>query len=444
MTSLDRLIPVPRLVEIDRIDLGAPAEKVWDLVRHGDLARSPFIRALFTLRALPARLAGRPAEPSTIRIDDLVSTAERPGFQVLVDHPVDEFAVGAIGKVWQGEIPFLHVADEDAFLAFDDEGFVKVAWAIRVSPRGERGSHVEVEVRVDATDDESWKKFRRYFTFIGPGSRFIRHSLLHGLARDLGGPEAREDERVLAGDAARAGGRLPRDDWGNVLRGTGGAAIMTAALLTPFLRQARGHWGLDVATAERAYPGDELILQPRWQWTHGVEIAAPAADVWPWVAQVGANRGGFYSYQWLENLAGCNLRNAEAIHPEWEVREGDELVLHPGAPPLPVVSLARGRYFVAHAPADAQARASGKPWVEATWLFWVEPLGQGRCRFISRYRANSSDDLFTRLSFGPALIEPVGFAMDRRMLLGVKERAERAVRTNAPLPPFGDSSRVES
>jgi hypothetical protein len=240
--------------------------------------------------------------------------------------------------------------------------------------------------------------------------------------------------------AARAEGRLARDDWRDVLEGMGGAAITTAALLTPFMRRSRGHWGLDVATAERAYPGDELIAKPRWQWTHGIEIAASAADVWPWVAQVGANRAGFYSYQWLENVARCDLRNAEVIHPEWEVHEGDHVVLHPGVPPLPVVSLVPGRHFVAYAAADARSRASGKPWVEATWGFFVESLGPGRCRFISRYRANSSDDVATRLSFGPTFIEPIGFAMDRRMLLGVKERAERAVRGRTPLRRLGAST----
>lgn len=104
--------------------------------------------------------------------------------------------------------------------------------------------------------------------------------------------------------------------------------------------------------------------------THGVEIDAPAAAVWPWIAQIGADKGGFYSYQWLENLAGCDVRNAERVHPEWEVKVGDGLRLHPEMPAIPVV------------------------------------------------------DVATRLAYGVA-IEPIGFAMDRRMLLGVKERAER-------------------
>jgi hypothetical protein len=158
-----------------------------------------------------------------------------------------------------------------------------------------------------------------------------------------------------------------------------------------------------------------------------VEIDASPAEVWPWVAQIGAERAGFYSYQWLENLVGCNVRNAERVHPEWQVKPGDELALHPdpAAPRLRVVAAEAGRYFVAHGAPDTAAQRRGEPWSAASWLFLVEPLSPGRCRFISRFRASSSDDVLTRLSFGPALLEPVGFAMDRRMLLGVKERAER-------------------
>ena len=94
-------------------------------------------------------------------------------------------------------------------------------------------------------------------------------------------------------------------------------------------------------------------------------------------------------------------------------------------PALPVVACAPGRWFVAFAAADESAKAAERPWVTASWLFHVEPLSGDRCRLLSRYRADCSDDLVSRLRFGPAFVEPVGFAMDRRMLLGVKERAER-------------------
>ena len=74
---LDALIPAPRLVEVDHVDLAAPPEKVWNLVRHGDLASSRLVRALFAVRTLPERLAGKQSAASVF-IDDLRSTPEKP------------------------------------------------------------------------------------------------------------------------------------------------------------------------------------------------------------------------------------------------------------------------------------------------------------------------------------------------------------------------------
>ncbi len=589
MTALDRLIPNARLVEVDRVDLAAPAEQVWRRVRHAGLAHSPTTRALFALRTLVDRGGETPA-PARVKLDDMRSSAEHPGFQVLVDDPPREVAVGAIGQVWRLSIPFVHVDGAGDFLRFATPSYVKVAWAIRVSPLGPGRSHLEVEVRVTATDDASWRKFRRYFRLIGPASRFIRRSLLGALAREFGRPAGTDEERILPGDsrlpdaraqmthrvdiaatadeiwpwlvqmggrragfysidaldnggarsareihpdwqglavgdvlpatpressgfevlgmaaprtlllgglfdpasrrqlafasarpdrfwhmtwafvlepldarstrvtvrvrgafsrrertralwmgvihpvmqaaqlrhlAARAEGRLPRDDWRDMREGVVGAVRMAFGLVTPFLRGRRARWGSDPQSVTQAMPGDELIASPRWSWTHGIDIDAPPAAVWPWVAQIGADRGGFYSYQWLENVAGCRLRNAEIVHPEWELGTGQVLVLHPAMPPLPV-AVDRGKYLIAHVPAPPAAKAAGRPWVEASWLFLLEPSGPGRCRLVSRYRAACSDDLRTRLAFGPALVEPIGGEMDRRMLRGVKARAERA------------------
>ena len=589
---LDQLIPTPRLIEVDYVDLAATPERVWQLVRHGDLARSPLIHGLFELRALPERLSGK-HRPTTLKIDDLRSSPEQPGFQVLVDSAPLAVAVGAIGKVWHGEIPFAHVADAAAYAAFAEPDFVKVAWAIRLTPLGERDTRLELEVRVDATDDAAWLKFEHYFLLIGPGSRFIRRILLSGLARDLGTPEAAERIRKLPGDelltdvgaeasdgitinatpeqiwpwllqmgcrragfysfdsldnggerssrelvpellalqvgqiipagtqgddgfevlqltparalvlgglydpesmhqmpfgaarpaeywhitwafvleplsrtstrlhvraraafsergrlraawirpvhhfmqrrclkqlAARVEGRLPRDDFRDVLAGVGGAALILAGFLTPFLRKTRSRWGVDEATAREPRPGDNLVPTPVWAWTHGVEIDAVPERVWPWIAQIGADRGGFYSYQWLENLVGCGLRNADAVHQSWELEQGDELVLHPKAPPLRIVQLERDRFFVAYAPLDEVAHAEGRAWATASWLFALEPLPGGRTRLLTRYRLACSSDVATELALGPTLMDPVGFAMDRRMLLGVKERVEREAR----------------
>ena len=94
-------------------------------------------------------------------------------------------------------------------------------------------------------------------------------------------------------------------------------------------------------------------------------------------------------------------------------------------PPLAIVSVERGRHVVAFGAPDEAARAAGRPWIAVSWLFLVEPLGPARCRVVSRYRCASSEDLRTRLGFGPALVEPIAFAMDRRMLLTLRRRVER-------------------
>jgi hypothetical protein len=67
-------------------------------------------------------------------------------------------------------------------------------------------------------------------------------------------------------------------------------------------------------------PGDDLVPDPGYE--HTRDVRAPAEEVWPWLAQIGQGRGGFYSYEWLENLAGCDIHNADEIRPEWQRRSG--------------------------------------------------------------------------------------------------------------------------
>jgi hypothetical protein len=410
-SALDRLIPEPGLREVDSVELAMPAAEAWELVRHADIADSAVLHALFAIRTLPDRLRRRTPDPIVTGLDDFASTPERPGFQVLVDDPPHEVAVGAIGAVWRPRIPFVHVDDATAFAAYATPGVVRVAWSISVQAFGPDTSMVRLEVRVDATDPESWRRFTRYFRFIGPESRFLRRRLLSQLAR--------RGEHVAAATLTT--------DWRDVLAGLGGVTVIAGAFATPFLRRRRARWGVNEATAARALPGDALVPVPRWQWTHGVEVDAPAAEVWPWVAQVGADRAGFYSYQWLEDLAGCRITNADRVHPEWQVHVGDALRLHPDMPPLPIVEVHEGHHFVAHAQ-PVTGGALSDEWVDVSWLFLVEAMYDRRCRVISRYRCATSNRPATRLQFGPTLVEPISFAMDRRMLRGIKARAERAHR----------------
>jgi hypothetical protein len=75
---------------------------------------------------------------------------------------------------------------------------------------------------------------------------------------------------------------------------------------------------------------DERLPPDGTQILHAVTVEAPVEEVWPWLAQLGQDRGGFYSYEWLENLAGCKMNNADRVHPEWQHRElGEAVHLHP-------------------------------------------------------------------------------------------------------------------
>ena len=103
------------------------------------------------------------------------------------------------------------------------------------------------------------------------------------------------------------------------------------------------HWGATREELRKPLPGDELVPDAAVQSTRAVTVDAPAEAVWPWLAQLGQDRAGFYSYEWLENLAGCEMHNADEIHPEWQEREpGETVYLHP-LRGLPVARFEPGR-----------------------------------------------------------------------------------------------------
>ena len=188
-----------------------------------------------------------------------------------------------------------------------------------------------------------------------------------------------------------------------------GAAVSAYAFL---IRPWHLKWGATDEEVNMPLPGDELVEDPKLNATHAITINAPAAEVWPWLVQIGQTRGGFYSYTWLENLVGCRMRNADQIVPEWqELRVGDAVWLHPEAPPLRVNAIEPGRGIV----------------LEKSWTLFLKPLDEHTTRLIVRGRNNFDPDfknavlnfLFWRLFF-----EPAHFIMERKMLLGIKERVE--------------------
>ena len=105
-----------------------------------------------------------------------------------------------------------------------------------------------------------------------------------------------------------------------------GLLRLLAAFATPFLRARRRRWGATDEEIRDTYPGDDLVPEPKWTATHAIAIDATPAQVWPWIAQIGQGRGGFYTYVKLENLAGCQIENADRVLEEHQhLRQGDPI-----------------------------------------------------------------------------------------------------------------------
>jgi hypothetical protein len=189
----------------------------------------------------------------------------------------------------------------------------------------------------------------------------------------------------------------------------GTAALAAYALL---IRPWHLKWGATNEELKKQLPGDDLVQDPKLNATHAITIDAPVENVWPWLLQVGQHRGGFYSYAWLENLVGCKMKNAERIVPEWQdLKVGDDVWLHPKAPPLKVLIIEPGRAIV----------------LEKSWGFFLQPIEGNKTRLIIRGRGEFNPDLknfILNLLLWRGIFEPAHFIMERKMMLGIKQRAE--------------------
>ncbi|WP_208103996.1 hypothetical protein [Modestobacter roseus] len=209
----------------------------------------------------------------------------------------------------------------------------------------------------------------------------------------------------------------------DVVGAAGAAATFLGHVVTgPLLRSRRRSWGATPGEAAMALPGDDLVPAPRWQATRAVTIDAAAADVWPWLVQIGQGRAGFYSHQLLENLVGCDVHDRFEVVPELQqLAVGDEVRLARGGPALPVAVLERGRHLVLGGPAGPLGRR-GDP-TASIWGFHLRPTGPGSCRLLTRSRTSYGRGLLPWLAFGP-VNERASYVMERRMLSTVKALAE--------------------
>jgi len=154
--------------------------------------------------------------------------------------------------------------------------------------------------------------------------------------------------------------------------------------------------------------------------TRAIDIAAPAAAVWPWIVQFGLGRAGFYSYELFERLVGIPVKNVESIAPEFQsIEVGDEVKLHPTAPGIPVALVDPGAAVCfgeeLESPGNGEHPAR-------SWSFYLEPIDERSSRLIIRGCFEPSPSLTKRIA--AAALEPIDFVMEQRMLRTIKRLAE--------------------
>ena len=210
---------------------------------------------------------------------------------------------------------------------------------------------------------------------------------------------------------------MPRDRFNpSLAEEIGGAvAIGFTVLFSPLLRPWYSRWGATDEELQVALAGDEQVPNPVLETTRAITIQASIASVWPWIAQMGQGRGGLYSYERLENLVGCGMRNADRIMPEHqEIATGDEFRLSQSdsTPAMLVLEVDPGRSLIV-----------GGDDPPTTWAFTLHSIDENSTRLIIRYRQDFAKS-FGNLVAWRVFTEPISFWMERKLLQGIKTRVE--------------------
>ena len=215
------------------------------------------------------------------------------------------------------------------------------------------------------------------------------------------------------------------------------AAVITKALGAAYLFLALPRlrrWGATAEEVSRTLPGDDLVASPLYTTTHAITVRAPAAAVWPWLVQIGQNRGGFYTYDALENIAGLQVRSADRIHPEWQdLHAGEDyLTLDPDETMKMTVAVFEPPHaFVVRSGAPGEPPQEAGSFVRGelawTWGFHLQPVDAATTRLIVRSRAAWRRTVPTAFA-RTLMLEPAHFIMEEGMLRGIRDRAEGTAR----------------
>jgi hypothetical protein len=210
----------------------------------------------------------------------------------------------------------------------------------------------------------------------------------------------------------------------------GALLIGVNTVLSPLLRGGYNCWGATAAEVQRTLPGDEMLPHPRQAYTRAVTINAPPEQVWPWIAQIGQGRAALYSYELLENIARCDMHNLNHIDSALQnIQAGDLVRLGPEGYPVYKVHTVEAGHHLLLVGADPKTGAvpdmAQRPaeYMFSTWLFYLEPAAPGQTRLLMRGLLDYMPPSFMNRTIWN-LTEPIGFVMMRRMLIGIKQRAE--------------------
>jgi hypothetical protein len=195
-----------------------------------------------------------------------------------------------------------------------------------------------------------------------------------------------------------------------ILAALGVVAVIMIAALLPWMDR----WGATQDEISGSFTGDELVPSPRITYTRAITINAAPEEVYPWIVQLGAEKGGMYSYSWFETgVLQCELINADRIHEEWQnLKVGDPMKMCPGTsgPPPYIISIIEPNHAI------VMGHKENGNWTDI-WQFLVVPQNDGTTRLVIRSR-NSLQGWFWDA------MRPGEFIMMRGMMLGIKERAE--------------------